>query len=133
MNLSSKALWLALYRILSLDQVGVGCSMTLRTAMQAWSETGLRQADLARCLDSLAGAGFVALESTWQGPVLRVLDEQFGLIRPGHADRELVDKLDQLRQTRRRRHTHLSGLACIPDDRRASDPARQAQAQAQAA
>ena len=128
MNLSSKALWLALHRVLSREQIGVGCSMTLKTAMQAWSETGLRQADLARCLDSLVSVGFLALESTRDGPVLRVLDEQFGLMRPGHADRELVDKLELLRQSRRRRHSHLGLLVGIPDGRRASDLAPQAQA-----
>lgn len=121
MKLSAKTLYLALYRVLASEGIGTGCTLPLRHLMQAWSQTGLRQSDLARALEYLLADGFGRLESTAEGPVLRVLDEQFGLLRPGTEDRSLVEQLDQIRHARRHRDAHLGTLAGVRDGRRDQD------------
>lgn len=122
MKISSKALWLALHRVLTSEGVNTGDSISLKTLMQAWNETGLRQSDLAAALESLVLDGFIRLSGTEHGPSVQLLDEQFGELRPNSHDRELVDRLDILRRQRRPHASHLAPLMeRIIDGRRAED------------
>lgn len=122
MNISVKTLWLAIHRIFSNARIGAGCSIDLRELMTAWAESGLRQSDLARGLETLTQAGHMRLESTPHGPVARLIDEQFGLLRPGSQDQRVVASLEQLRQSRKQRCGHLQALIATPRaNRRAED------------
>lgn len=122
MNISVKSLWLAVHRILGNAGVGLGCSIELRELMTAWAETGLRQSDLARALETLGGAGYLRLESATYGPLARLMDEQFGLLRADGQDQRVVASLEQLRVSRKARAGHLKSLvAGARENRRAED------------
>lgn len=109
MKITHKAVGYAIHRIFQSQQVGQGCSLSLKTLMDVWPETLLRRADLGRGLEALRNAGHIGLEQTADGPVVRLLDEQFGLVRSSQ-DQEAVSTLTRLRDARRRPQAHLAAL-----------------------
>lgn len=102
MNITTKTLWLAVYRVFSLERVPIDCSLSLQKMMDDWLDSGLREGDLSAGLESLSAAGFIRLEVGEDGPSARLLDEQFGLLRPHTDDRQAAELLEDLRQKRRR-------------------------------
>ncbi|MGQ0700647.1 MAG: hypothetical protein ACT4PZ_20700 [Panacagrimonas sp.] len=102
MNITARTLWIAIYRIFERRSVAVGGTLGLRDLMIAWADSGLRETDLAQGLESLVHAGFLRLETNFQGPQARLLDDRFGVLRPAMNDYQVVDWLDRLRQARRR-------------------------------
>lgn len=121
MHISTKTLWLALHRVFSVHSVGVGCSLSLKDIMDAWPESGLRQADLGRALESLGRAGFVKLEMSEEGPRVKMIDEQFGLLRSHSDDQKALKDLAMLRDSRRRPSGHLKSIVQQREDRRSDD------------
>lgn len=128
MHVTLKTLWLATYRVFSARLVLAGCSMTLREVMEDWKNTGLRKTDLATALESLQREGYIRLESTPAGRVVRLVNEEFGLLRPGNKeDQEAAKTLVQIRELRRRPQGHLGSLSGRPAvGRRKSDPSASA-------
>lgn len=120
MRIPTKAVWLAIYRIFSDQQISAGCSLTLKELMTAWSGSGLRVRDLAEGLETLAHSGFMSLELGSDGPCARLLDAQFGLLDPSGKDRGTVTALERLRESRQR-PAHLTHLIPHGDGRRAED------------
>lgn len=121
MRIPTKAIWLSIYRVFTDQNVGAGCSLTLKELMTEWTVSGLRQCDLAEGLDSLSRAGFMSLEEGDEGPCARLLDEQFGLLDAGELDRGVLRALERLREARRR-PTHLGNLLEYGEGRRHDDP-----------
>ena len=109
MNITPKAVGFAIHRLLVSQRVHQGCSLPLKELMRLWPETLLRKSDLGKGLDALRLAGHVAVESTSEGPVVRLLNEEFGLIRTPQ-DREAISTLNRLRDARRRPQSHLAAL-----------------------
>lgn len=124
MNVPLKTIWLAIHQIFSSRQVTVGCSLDPREITEGFKASGLRQSDLARGLTSLTRGGFIRLENTPDGPVVRLLNEEFGLLRATDArDREAANTLVCIRQMRRRPEGHLAGLVGgSKSGRRRDDP-----------
>lgn len=111
MNVTLKTIWLAIHQIFGSRQVAVGCSLRPIEVTEAWKDCGLRQSDLAKGLLSLTRGGFIRLESTPEGPAVRLLNEEFGLLRASDArDQEAANTLVLIRQMRRRSDRHLAGL-----------------------
>lgn len=112
MNVTLKTIWLATHRVFSARLVPVGCSLTLREMMEGWKDCGLRKTDLATALQSLEREGYVRIETTPAGRVIRLLNEEFGLLRPGDAaDQEAARTLVRIRELRRRPMGHMTALA----------------------
>ena len=125
MFITKKSLWIAIYRVFQDNRVQVGCSLEMRKLMLDWSATGLRQSDLASGLDSLVSAKFVALELDVDGlPCVRLLNEEFGLLRPNGSDQPALATLEKIRILRNRPPIHLNGLLRNErDGRRVEDKA----------
>lgn len=68
--------------------------------MIAWAETRMTEIDLAAGLESLAQVGYVRLEASVDGPVVRLLDDGFGIPRPRMNDHQILTWLRRLRQAR---------------------------------
>lgn len=117
MKLPTKAVWLAVHRIFSLEHVTAGCSLSLKNLMGAWSGTGMRMADLAEGLEALMHSGSLSLEIGDEGPCVRLLDERFGLVDFGADDRNAASTVQQLRKDRSR-PTHLGSLLTCGEGRR---------------
>ncbi len=109
MKITPKAIGYAIHRIFASQKVGQGCSLPLKTLMEVWPETLLRKADLGKGLEALRKAGYIAVEQTPEGMVIRLLDEQFGLVRT-LQDQEAIAALTRLREVRRRPQGHLDAL-----------------------
>ena len=113
LKITPKAIGFAIHGPLSALRIGQGCSLSLRELAADWAETSLRKTDLGVGLEALRMAGHLSLEHTPQGPMIRLLDEQFGMIRTEH-DRQAVATLRHLRETRRRPQSHLAALIKTP-------------------
>lgn len=118
-KLSTKTLWLAIYRVFEGRSVRIGSSLSLKSLMIDWADSGLRESDLAQGLESLAHAGFVQLEAGTAGPCARLLDDQFGILRPAMNDHQVLAWLERLRQTRQRPYAQINKPV---RGRRAEDP-----------
>lgn len=126
MFITKKSLWIAIYRVFQDNRIQVNCSLEMRKLMLGWSETGLRQSDLASGLDSLVTAKFVALEVDADGlPCVRLLNEEFGLLRVNGSDQPALSSLEKIRVLRNRPPSHLNGLITgTRDGRRGEDKAQ---------
>lgn len=123
MNITPKAITFAIHRVLVGLQVGVGCSVPVKEFMTVWPDTLLRKADLGKGLEALRQSGHIALEQTADGPAVRLLNEDFGLVRT-LQDREAIATLNRLREARRRPQGHLASLvAGVKFGRRPGEPA----------
>ncbi|MGQ0620332.1 MAG: hypothetical protein ACT4QA_10485 [Panacagrimonas sp.] len=124
MNVTLKTIWLAIHQIFSSRLIAVGCSLTPGEITEGFKASGLRQSDLAKGLTSLTRAGFIRLENAPDGPVVRLLNEEFGLLRASDArDQEAANTLVGIRQMRRRSKEHLTGLVGgSKNGRRRDDP-----------
>tara|TARA_R110000787_G_scaffold84079_2_gene180432 strand:+ start:2891 stop:3265 length:375 start_codon:yes stop_codon:yes gene_type:complete len=121
MNITPKTLGFAIHRIMVVNRVTRGCSISMKDMLEAWRETLLRRRDLVDGLEALRKSGHLALEQTPDGPQLRMLDESFGLIRT-ERDREALSQLNRLRNSRSRPTTHLGQLTPKKTGRRGDDP-----------
>ena len=117
MKITPKVLDYAIHAIFLRHLVGVGCSLPLKTFAQSWQEAGLRKPDLGKGLEALRKAGKVALEPTEEGTVVRLLDEDFGLVET-LEDWNNVQTLMQVREARRRPMSHMTSLAPAQSERR---------------
>lgn len=123
MNITTKTLWLAVYRVFSSERVPVDSTLGLQKMMDDWLDSGLRQGDLSTGLESLASAGFIRLEVGKDGPRARLVDPQFGLLRPHTDDHQAAALLEELRRKRCRPAARVAGAhASTPWMRRVSDP-----------
>jgi hypothetical protein len=123
MNITPKAIAFAIHRIFASHQVGVGCSLPLKQFMAAWPETLLRKADLGKGLEALRKTGHIEMNQTAEGPAVRLLNEDFGLVRT-LQDREAIATLNRLRDARRRPQGHLASLVSgVKFGRRPGEPA----------
>lgn len=127
MQITPKTLGFAIHRVLSAQRVSPGCSISMKALLEAWPETMLRRRDLALGLEHLRKAGFVSLEQSDEGPSIRLINEEFGLVRTTQ-DREAIAVLARLRETRRRPSSHLSRLVQQQHVRRRSDQPESAKA-----
>lgn len=110
MKITSRTIGYAIHRVFVSQQIGQGCSLPLKALMEVWPETLLRRVDLGRGLEALRKAGHIAVEQQApEGPALRLLDEEFGLVRTAQ-DQEAVAALTRLREGRRRPQAHLAAL-----------------------
>lgn len=110
MNITAKTIAFAIHRVLVAQQhVCVGCGMPLRELIRIWPETMLRRGDLIAGLEHLRIAGHLAIEQTPEGPIVRLLDESFGLVSTSE-DRAAITTLDRLRLIRKRPAGHLQTL-----------------------
>lgn len=109
MHITPKAVGYAIHRILTANRIAVGCSISLRELMDLWPESLLRKSDLGKGLEALRKAGHIVVEQQPDGPAIRVLDEDFGLVRTPQ-DRDAVASLNRLREVRRRPAAHMAGL-----------------------
>ncbi len=109
MNITPRAIDFAIHRLLTGRQVTLGCSFPLKELMQIWPETLLRRGDLIQGLESLRHAGHLTIDQTAEGPMVRLMSEEFGLIRT-REDREAIATLNRLREVRRRPQSHMVGL-----------------------
>ena len=130
MTITPKMLWLAVYGVFTSQSVSVGCSLSLKEIMENWPTTGLRRSDLGPALESLRRRNYIKVEPTDEGPRIRLLDEQFGLLTSGKEDMEASAALTKLRDARRRPTGHLSTLVTKKDGRRSGDRLSGAQAAA---
>lgn len=122
MNITPKTIAYAIHRLLAARDVQQGCTVPLRALAEDWPHTLLRKTDLGVGIEALRKSGHVALEHTPEGPVLRLLDEQFGMIRT-LQDREAVATLARLREARRRPKAHVAALlGARPTGRRRGEP-----------
>lgn len=119
-NITPKAIGFAIHRVFASLQVSPGCSISMKDMLDAWPQTTLRRIDLANGLESLRKSGHVALEKTAEGPAIRLLKEDFGLVRT-LEDREAVAMLGRLREMRRRPAMHLTRLVQQSRTRRTGD------------
>lgn len=119
-NITPKALGFAIHRVMASHQVTAGCSISMKELLEAWPQTMLRRIDLAKGLEALRQSGHVALEKTPEGPQIRLINEEFGLVRTAQ-DREAVAMLARLREMRRRPAMHLSTLVRQTHTRRDGD------------
>ena len=120
MSISSKAISLTLHRIFSEQRVGSGCTLSLKSMMNAWSATGLRMHDLADGLQELMLVGQLQLEVGEEGPCVRLLDESFAFTNLKSADRATLLATHSM-LTQRKRPTHLGNLLGHGEGRRAGD------------
>ncbi|HKY93363.1 MAG TPA: hypothetical protein VJM11_20090 [Nevskiaceae bacterium] len=130
MTITPKMLWLAVYGVFTSHAVCVGCSLSLKEIMESWPQSGLRRSDLGPALESLRRRNYIKVEPTDEGPRIRLVDEQFGLLTSGKEDMEAARALASLREARRRPTAHLATLVGRPDGRRSSDRRNGAQAAA---
>lgn len=94
--ISTKAIWIAIFQIFKDADVGVGQTIPLHTLMRQWSNTHLRQGDLARGLDTMARARLISLEMSNQGPQVQVLDDRFNkALKPDEGD-QIIKSLNEL-------------------------------------
>lgn len=94
--ISTKTIWIAIFRIFKDADVGIGQAISLHTLMRQWSDTHLRQGDLAQGLDTLARAGLISLDMSEQGPQVHVLDDRFNKdLTPDEGER-IIRSLNQL-------------------------------------
>jgi hypothetical protein len=121
MTITPKMLWLAVYGVFTSHSVCVGCSLTLKEIMEAWPQSGLRRSDLGPALESLRRRNFIKVEPTDEGPRIRLLDEQFGLLTTGKEDLQASRELTKLREARRRPTAHLVSLVGQKEGRRVND------------
>ena len=119
-NITPKALGFAIHRVLASQRVTPGCSISMKELLDAWPQTMLRRTDLANGLESLRKSGHVALEKTPEGPSIRLINEDFGLVRT-LEDREAVAMLSRVREMRRRPAMHLTTLVRQAHSRRGGD------------
>ena len=92
----------------------------MKELLDAWPQTMLRRTDLAHGLEWLRKSGHVALEKTPEGPSIRLINEDFGLVRTVE-DREAVAMLARVRELRRRPAMHLTTLVRQAHSRRGGD------------
>ena len=109
MNITPKTVHLALSRLLSTRQMSQGDTYPLKDLIAAWPETLLRRGDLIQGLEGLRQSGHLSIDQTSYGPMVRLINGEFGLIRTAR-DREAVATLNRLREARRRPNSHLAGL-----------------------
>lgn len=109
MNITSKTVDFAIHRVLAGQQITQGCSFPLKELMAIWPETLLRRGDLIKGLEALKQSGHLAIDQTPDGPMVRLINEEFGLVRT-LQDREAIATLNRLRDSRRRPQSHMSGL-----------------------
>lgn len=120
MNITPKTVDFAIHRLLVGHQVTHGCSFPLKQLVAVWPETLLRRGDLIMGLEGLRRSGHLAIEQTPDGPMVRLINEEFGLVRTSQ-DREAIAVLNRLRDSRRPQ-SHLSGLvASLRAGRRPGD------------
>lgn len=109
--ISTKSVWIAIFRILGDAGVTKGQAMTLSQLMQHWDATHLRQGDLARGLDTLSRAKLISLETSEQGPQVQLLVDSLNkAITPEEGER-VVRSLDQLRFKRKAQRSTAKKLA----------------------
>ncbi|MGQ0528274.1 MAG: hypothetical protein ACT4PG_00355 [Panacagrimonas sp.] len=129
MFITKKSLWIATYRIFQDHRIQIGCSLEMRQLMLGWSATGLRQSDLASGLESLVNAKFVTLEVDAEGmPCVRLLSEEFGMLRPNGTDEPALASLEKIRILRHRPPSHLAGLVAASSGARRVEDKSQAYA-----
>lgn len=109
MNITPKTVDFAIHRVLVGRQVAHGCSFPLKEFLAVWPETLLRRGDLIKGLEGLRQSGHLAIDQTPDGPMVRLVNEEFGLVRT-LEDREAIAALNRLRDSRRRPQAHLAGL-----------------------
>lgn len=109
MDITPKTIGYAIHRLLAARGIQQGSSLALRTLAEDWPETLLRKTDLGVGIEALRKSGHLALEHAQEGPVVRLLNEQFGMIRT-LQDREAVATLGRLREARRPPKPHLVAL-----------------------
>lgn len=115
MIISQKTVWLAVHGVFAARGVGLGGSLLLKDMMDAWVDCRLRQSDLGAGLESLICAGYLEIKASVRGPVVRMLDERFGLVDAGKADRKAAQDLIRVREMRRPPATGThGGSAGIP-------------------
>ncbi|MGQ0528629.1 MAG: hypothetical protein ACT4PG_02195 [Panacagrimonas sp.] len=110
MKVTPKVIDYAIHAIFLRHLVGVGSSLSLKIMAQDWQEAGLRKPDLGKGLEALRKAGRVALEQTTDGTVVRLLNEDFGLVVT-LDDWSAAETLSKLRAARRRPMSHMASLA----------------------
>ncbi len=119
MNITPKAIQFAIHGLLVRNQIAQGFSLPLKQLMAEWPETSLRRGDLVKGLEALRQSGHLALEQTPEGAVVRMLNEDFGLVVT-QQDRDAVTALTRLRESRRRPQSHVAGL--VPNQKLARRP-----------
>lgn len=117
MNISTKTIWIATYQTLERASVKVGDTILLKDLMRHWSDTRLRQNDLARALDTLVRTGAIRLEMDGSGPRVRLADASFMDNLPEEDLASQVQTLEQLAWVREQQ----SGQAPPDKGRRFSD------------
>lgn len=122
MNITTKSLVYAIHRVLAAQGVSTGCSVDMPQMLDGWRETLLRKRDLIEGLETLRKSGHVALEQTPQGPRIRLLHDDFGLVRT-KEDHEALAVLNRLRLHRQKPKRHLGTLLGKTVGRRSGDPA----------
>lgn len=109
MKITPKLIQYAIHRVLTAQQVCVGCGMPLRELMRIWPETMLRRGDLIAGLEQLRTSRHLSIEQTPEGAKVILLDESFSLVSTAE-DRAAVATLNSLREVRKRPGGHLQTL-----------------------
>jgi hypothetical protein len=100
---------LALYRLLMVQGVSVGFSLPLCELLALWPKTTLRRGDLTAVIERLRGSGHLSIDHTPEGPLVRLLDESFGMVNT-REDRLASQALGALRDSRKPTGGHLQFL-----------------------
>lgn len=119
MNIPPKAIHYAIHGLLARHQVEQGFSFPLKQLMAEWPGTALRRGDLIKGLEGLRKSGHLSIDQTPEGPMVRLINEDFGLIVTAQ-DRDAVTMLTRLRELRRRPQSHVAAL--VPDQKHARRP-----------
>lgn len=105
MSISTKTIWIAVFQTLGKASISIGEKISLRELMRLWTDTRLRQNDLAHALDTLVRAGAIRLEMDPSGPEVLLADDSFIQNLPEEDLASQLRTLEQLAWRRRQQDT----------------------------